>query len=84
MHPEGENVFSVTLPRQLDDSLIMEADMGDEVLKEFPLGYYIAESGYDWNAPDLEDLTIDLEFAVTHISMVIQGWENEYKFDVVI
>lgn len=84
MHPEGNNVFSVTLPRQLDDSLVMEMDMGDEVLKIFPIGYYIVESGYDWKAPDLEDITIDLEFAVTHISMIIQGWENEYRFDVVI
>lgn len=82
--PEGDNVFCVNLPRQMDNSLFMEVDTGDDVVKKFPLGQYIAESGYDWCAPDLADLTIDLDFALTHISMMIQGWEKEYRFDVVI
>ena len=84
MNPEGDNVFNIRLPRQLDDSLILEVDTGDESVKKFPIGYYIAESGYDRNAPDLEDIYIDLDLAVTHMSIVIQGWEKEYKFDIVI
>lgn len=81
---DGSDTFFVNLPRQLDESLLMEVDTGDKVVKKFPLGRYILESGYDWNAPDLEDITIDLDIAVTHLSVVIQGWEKEYKFDVVI
>lgn len=84
VYPEGNDSFCINLPRQMDDSLVMELDMGDKVIKKFPLGQYIAESGYDWTSPDLEDITIDLDFAVTHLSMMIQGWEKEYKFDVVI
>lgn len=84
LHPENDSSFCISLPRQLDESLIMEIDTGDKVVRRFPLGHYIAESGYDWNAPDLQDITIDLDFAVTHLSMMIQGWEKEYKFDVVI
>ena len=79
-----EDTFQVNLPRQKDDSLVMEVDTGDKVVKKFPLGMYIAESGYDWKAPDLADITIDLDIAVTHLSIVIQGWEKEYKFDVII
>ena len=81
---DGTDTFLVNLPRQLDDSLLMEVDTDDKVVKKFPLGQYIKESGYDWDAPDLEDITIDLDIAVTHLSVVIQGWEKEYKFDVVI
>ncbi len=81
---DGSDTFFVNLPRQLDDSLLMEVDTGDTVVKKFPLGQYIRESGYDWDAPDLEDIAIDLDIAVTHLSVVIQGWEKEYKFDVVI
>jgi hypothetical protein len=81
---DGNDTFTVNLPRQVDDSLLMEIDTGDVVVKKFPLGQYIRESGYDWNALDLEDITIDLDIAVTHLSVVIQGWEKEYKFDVVI
>ena len=81
---DGSDTFFVNLPRQWDDSLLMKVDTGDKVVKTFPLGQYIRESGYDWNTPDLEDITIDLDIAVTHLSVVIQGWEKEYKFDVVI
>ena len=75
---------SGVLPRQTDESLVMELEDGSGVLKRFAIGEYIAESGYDWNAPDLEDLFIELDFAVTHLTLVIQGWEKEHKFDVVI
>ena len=84
LHPDEKDVFCVSLPRQIDDSLVMELDTGDEVVKRFPIGLYIAESGYDWNAPELEDITIDMDFALTHLSVMIRGWEKEYKFDVVI
>lgn len=80
----GDGICSIVLPRQLDDSLVMELDNDTGILTRFALGEYIAESGYDWNAPDLEDIVIDLDFAVTHLTLVIQGWEKEYKYDVVI
>ncbi len=75
---------TVVLPRQNDNSLIMELEDGSGVLKKFPIGEYIAESGYDWTAPDLVDITVGLDFAVTHLTLVIQGWEKEHKFDIVI
>ncbi|MBQ2875254.1 MAG: hypothetical protein IJE85_08150, partial [Bacteroidales bacterium] len=80
----GDGICSIVLPRQIDDSLVMELDNDTGILTRFALGEYIAESGYDWNAPDLEDIVIDLDFAVTHLTLVIQGWEKEYKYDVVI
>lgn len=81
---DDDGTFCCNLPRQVDDSLVMELDVGDKVVKKFPLGLFIQESGYDWNAPDLEDITIDMDIAVTHLSVVIQGWEKEYKFEVII
>ena len=75
---------TVVLPRQNDNSLIMELEDGSGVLKKFPIGEYIAESGYDWAAPDLDDITVGLDFAVTHLTLMIQGWEKEHKFDIVI
>lgn len=84
LYPESDDTFCIRLPRQLDDSLVMEIDTGDKVIRRYPIGRYIAESGYDWTAPDLEDIVIDMDFAVTYLSMVIQGWEKEYRFDVVI
>lgn len=77
-------VCKVILPRQIDDSLVMEINDGSAVLKRFALGNFIVQSGYDWNAPDLEDIEVDLDFAATYLKLTIQGWEGEQKFDVVI
>ncbi len=81
--PQG-GAGHVVLPRQLDNSLAMEMNDGSGVLKRFALGEYIAESGYDWSAPDLEDLTVDIDIAFTGITLVIQGWDRTYRFDMVI
>ncbi len=78
----GSNV--VLLPRQMDDSLAMDIDDGSGGPKRFALGGYIAESGYDWTTPDLEDITIDIDVAFTGITLVIQGWDKVYKFDIAI
>lgn len=72
------------LPRQTDDMMTLEIDEGDGVLKRFSLGEYIASTGYDWDAPDLQDIHIELDFAVTHIVLKISGWDEEHKFDIVI
>lgn len=82
-YPENGTCHMV-LPRQIDDSLIMEINDGSSVLKRFALGNFIAQSGYDWTAPDLADIVIDLDFAATHLKLTIQGWEGEQRFDVVI
>ena len=80
----SDGVCSMVLPRQTDNSLVMEIDDGTGVLKRFAIGEYIAESGYDWTTVDLDDITVELDFAVTHLTLVIQGWEKEYKFDIII
>lgn len=72
------------LPRQLDDSLVLEVNDGSGVLKIFPLGEYIAESGYDWNEPDLKDITMVLDIAILQVTLTVQGWDTSHKFDIVI
>ncbi len=84
LYPDVNGEMQVILPRQTDDSLMMEINDGTGVRKSFALGEYVAEAGYDWEAPDLEDITIDIDIAFTHISLVIQGWDTTYEFDVVI
>lgn len=80
----SDGVCSMVLPRQTDDTLVMELDDGSGVFKSFAIGEHIAESGYDWTTQDLDDITVELDFAVTHLTLVIQGWEKEHKFEVVI
>ncbi len=74
----------VILPRQLDDSLKMEVIDAFGVSRIFALGGYIADSGYDWGAQDLEDIEVDLDIAMTRVTLTIQGWDKTYSYEVVM
>ena len=76
--------YVVVLPRQTDMSLILEIDDGSGNRKAFALGKYIVSSGYDWNAAELEDLTVTLDYALTEIRLMINGWDNVYEYDIEI
>lgn len=79
-----ETGYVAVLPRQMDASLMLEVDDGRGNLKAFALGQYIVSSGYDWNAPDLEDVSVTLDYALTEIRLVVNGWESVYRYDVEI
>ncbi len=81
---EGGTGCVVLLPRQTDGSLFLEISDDDGIVKKFNIGEYVIESGYDWNAPDLQDITIDLDIAITEIILAIQGWDEVYHFEVII
>lgn len=84
MYVNEEGICSLTLPRQSDDSLMLEISDGTGVLKCFALGEYIAASGYDWRADDLKDIIVTLDYSLTRIKISVEGWRQEYFFDVVI
>lgn len=78
------HAYRACLPRQLDSSLMLEIDDGSEVLKTFALGEYIAAGGYDWDAPDLEDLTVHIDWAMTAVTLTVSGWDWVYECEIVI
>lgn len=75
---------SVRVPRQADSSLMLLIKEDDTTLREFALGEYIVESGYDWSAKDLEDVEIEIDYAKTDVVFKINGWETVISFDVII
>ena len=76
--------YKVSLPRQVDTSLILEIDDGSEVLKTFALGEYIVAGGYDWNDPDLEDITVHINWTLTSVILTVSGWDWIYECEIVI
>ena len=76
--------YVAVLPRQVDASLVLEVDDGKGNRKSFALGQYIISSGYDWSEPDLEDVTVTLDYALTEVRLVINGWESVYRYDIEI
>ena len=80
----GNGAYEFVLPRQKDASLIMEVEDGRGGYKAFALGNYIASSGYDWNAPDLDDVVVVLDYALTEVILTISGWEGVYRYEIEI
>ncbi len=70
----------ICVPRQKDDSLILEfrsrSAPENEPEGSFPLGEYIREAGYDWSAPDLADIYVDLDYVRAGISVRIEEWKK--------
>ena len=79
---EGE--YRVFLPRQLDSSLCLDIHDGSDVLKTFALGEIMAASGYDWEAPDLKDVTVGIDYSRSEVSISVEGWDKVYVYDFVI
>ena len=80
----GDGVYEFVLPRQSDASLMMEVEDGQGGYKAFALGHYIVSSGYDWNSPDLDDVTVVMDYALTEIRLTISGWEGVYRYEIEI
>lgn len=79
-----ENSCRVLLPRQVDDSLVLDIIDGTEVVKVFALGEHIAATGYDWSEKDLKDMTLEIDFILSRFSIVVPEWDEVIVFDVCI
>lgn len=71
---------SVRLPRQKDGSLLMEVCPGESVSRTFPLGRYLIDCGYDWNAEDLEDIEVVIDCSLTQLSLFRKGLDKTFSF----
>ena len=72
--PGSDGRAGLRLPRQGDDSLLMHIVFSDQVVRTFALGTYIAAAGYDWSAPDLEDLTLTVDISLTSVTISSDLW----------
>lgn len=74
---------SVCLPRQRDGSLSLQIHFpGSKDIRSFPIGDYILQSGYDWTAPDLEDIEVEVDFSLTGVSFAIDSWKKTLYFEI--
>lgn len=73
---------SVRLPRQeADEELWLDIAMPDRVVRSFALGNYMQEAGYDWSAPDLEDLSLQVLLSVTTLHIRSRHWSTLIPLD---
>lgn len=72
------------VPRQMDNSLQLVISAPGAPRRTFALGNYIARSGYDWNAYDLDDIIMNLDFAENGFTVTVGEWTITEEFDVLI
>ena len=80
--PGDDGKAVLRLPRQGDDSLLMHIVFSDRIVRTFALGSYIAASGYDWTAPDLEDLTLQVDISLTSVTISTDLWSQTVDIDL--
>ena len=67
--PDAEGRAEVRLPRQRDASLRLLLVYRDQVIRTFALGDYILEAGYDWEEPSLKDIEVEIDIALTGLTI---------------
>lgn len=75
-----KDAFSFSVPRQLDDSLILRMGNGEPSMRVFALGRLLLEYGYDWDAEDLADVSIVLDLQRSSLDVTISAWRREEDF----
>ena len=80
--PDRDGRALIRLPRQGDDTLLMHIVFSDQVVRTFSLGGYLAASGYDWTAPDLEDLTLQVDLSLTSVTLTSDLWSHSEDIEL--
>lgn len=76
---------SVRLPRQEPEGeLWLDVTMPDRVVRSFALGSYMLKAGYDWDAPDLEDLTLEMNLSVSELRFITGSWTSVISLPIEI
>ena len=76
--PDGQGAQTVNVPRQIDDSLILEVYVNGVLSKDLKIGEMISGSGYSWLREDLDDIFLSINlFSGTSVTVSISGWETE-------
>ena len=83
---DEDGVVRFRLPRQeTDDVLVLMYDREDGHLDNaFPLGRYLTEIGYDWNAPSLADVSVHVDSVTISVSITVEGWTHSLEFPYVL
>lgn len=85
-----DNEFRFRIPRQLDNSLIMEVyDKNDILLETLPFGEAIAahmkdDGSFTWKSLDLGDIYIGVDYSRAIVSVVVNAWTPGDSFQIII
>ena len=79
----GETVVTFRIPRQADDSLAVTIQPKDSPAAIFPLGQYIHQLGYNWNADELQDIFLSIDLSRGLVDLRVAEWEEGTEFPII-
>lgn len=82
--PDAEGRCRVAIPAQEDGTLTLCAYRYGELDRIFAIGQYILESGYDWDAPDLEDIVLEIDYVDSAARIKINQWSKTLYFTIAV
>ena len=82
--PDKTSSCSAAVPRQdgTDLTLCLQAAGGE--CRYFAIGNYILAGGYDWSAPDLDDIYIEIDCVASRVSLYSDLWQRSVTFTVTL
>lgn len=83
--PEGEDgSFRFRLCRQGKDSKLSIVSIKGDDSWELPIGQWMEDAGYDWEAEDLEDFEAEIDYSGAVVTLRVCDWEIEEALVVTI
>lgn len=76
--------YQFIIPRQLDETLLIDLMQGAEIYDTIILGRIIASTGYDWTAEELADIDLVIDLSKREISITVSGWDGPFSTTIII
>lgn len=82
--PDIRGAVLCRLPRQADDSAMLDIVPATGSVRHIALGSLMAQAGYDWSSENLEDISITIDFSSSTARLEYSGWDKEIFLPVAI
>lgn len=82
VQPDKDYAYSFRMPRQGDDSITLEI-VSPGLQHSVPIGRFLSEMGYNFNAEELQDVTVGVDLVSMNVRIVIEDWYTEQIFAII-
>lgn len=82
LSPSHGGMVRVRVPRQDDDSMRLEILDHGAASHTFSIGNYLSAGGYDWEAPDLDDIYLEIDCVASKLKLYTDIWQRSVSFSV--
>ena len=83
-HRSDDGSLEFLLPRQKDNSLLMDVRSDATLLRTFALGEILSRAGYSWKDRDLKDISLEVNCSANVLISDFSVWENVQNREILL